>query len=52
MSWPLTGGLITFTDELVVNGPSTKGPKRALSHLSLPLRERRGEAGRGEGRRG
>lgn len=42
---PPKEAIITFTDELVVNGQSTKETKRPLSHLSPTLRE--GERGGG-----
>lgn len=45
MSLPPKEAIITFTDELVLNGQSTKETKRLLSHLSPTL----GEAERGEG---
>lgn len=45
LSMPPKEAIITFTDELVVNGQSTKETKRPLSHLSPTLRE--GERGGG-----
>lgn len=47
LSMPLKEAIITFTDELVVNGQSTKETKRLLSHLSPTLgeAERRGGGG-------
>lgn len=45
LSLPLKEAIIAFTDELVVNGRSTKETKRPLSHLSPTLRE--GERGGG-----
>lgn len=38
LSLPLKEAIITFTDELVLNGQSTKETKRLLSHLSPTLR--------------
>lgn len=45
LSMPMKEAMIAFTDELVVNGQSTKETKRPLSHLSPTLRE--GERGGG-----
>lgn len=47
LSLPLKAATITFTDELVVNGQSTKETKRPLSHLSPTLRERGRERRKG-----